>query len=120
MTIGMTAKPSDPRKIVVTNTDVKGRPSMTQVMLPMPMAAPATMGRPGRWDMAMPKAAPMNMPGKVGPPRKAPRDPPYANPLQATSSTKVPTEKEAPFVKSEGSEDWPEKSTSDDGFPVPS
>lgn len=40
-------------------TDVSGSPSITTDIAPMPMASPATMGRPGRWDIAMPPAAPM-------------------------------------------------------------
>ena len=40
------------------------------VIAPMPIAAPATIGRPGRCESAMPPTAPMNMPGKTGPPRK--------------------------------------------------
>ena len=43
---------------------------MVTVMAPMPMATPAIIGRPARWERAIPPAAPMNMAGKVGPPRK--------------------------------------------------
>ena len=54
---------------------------MTTVMAPMPMPTPAIGDNPGRCDSASPKAAPMNMPGKVGPPRKPLSDTPYATPL---------------------------------------
>jgi hypothetical protein len=43
---------------------------MTTDIAPMPVATPATSGNPGRCDMAMPPAAPMNRAGKTGPPRK--------------------------------------------------
>ena len=55
----------------MSSTEVSGRPSIVTAMAPMPMATPAIMGRPARCDSAMPPAAPMNMAGKVGPPRKA-------------------------------------------------
>ena len=70
MTTGMSVRPSAPRKSVVSMTDVSGRPSMAVISAPMPMAAPTIIGRPARCDSAMPPAAPMNSPGKTGPPRK--------------------------------------------------
>ena len=106
--------------MVVISTAVRGRPSMAHVMAPRPMPAPATMGSPGKCDRATPPAAPMNMPGKVGPPRNPLIEAPYANPLQATRSKPPPTENEAVFVSSEGRADWPENNTSDDDFPLPS
>jgi hypothetical protein len=57
--------------MAVNSTDVKGRPSMAQVIAPTPMAAPAIVGSPGRWERATPPTAPRNIPGKVGPPRNA-------------------------------------------------
>ena len=44
--------------------------SAPAVMAPTPMATPAIMGSPGRWDRAIPPTAPMNIAGKIGPPRK--------------------------------------------------
>ena len=62
---------SEARNTIVSSTAVSGSPpSMTTSIAPMPMPTPSMSGRPGRWDRAIPPAAPMNMPGKVGPPRK--------------------------------------------------
>ena len=49
-------------------------------------------GKPGRWDNAMPPAAPMNIAGNVGPPRKDPREIPHAMLLKSTRKMSVPTE----------------------------
>ena len=68
---GMRAISSASRKMAVSSTEVSGRPSIVTAMAPIPMATPAIMGRPARCDRAMPPAAPMNIDGNVGPPRKA-------------------------------------------------
>jgi hypothetical protein len=68
---------SDDRNSRVSSTAVSGSPpSMTTVIAPIPRPTPSIRGRPGRWDRAIPPAAPMNMPGKVGPPRKQLSDTP--------------------------------------------
>ena len=54
---------------MASSTEVSGSRSITALIAPIPMAAPATRGRPGRCDSAMPPAAPRNMAGNVGPPR---------------------------------------------------
>ena len=66
----MRARPSEASSSVASSTEVIGRVSITTLIAPMPMATPAIIGSPGRWDRAMPPAAPMNMAGKTGPPRK--------------------------------------------------
>ena len=66
----MSVTPSAARKSVVSSTEVSGRPSIAVVIAPMPIAAPAIIGSPPRCESAMPPAAPMNSPGKTGPPRK--------------------------------------------------
>ena len=76
---------------------------MATVIAPMPMAAPPIIGRPGRCERAMPPAAPMNMLGKIGPPRKLLSDRPYASPLHTTSSTSAPAVQLAAFSISPGS-----------------
>ena len=45
-------------------------------MAPMPMATPGTKDKPARWEAAMPPAAPMNIEGKTGPPRKLDKESP--------------------------------------------
>jgi hypothetical protein len=45
-------------------------------MAPIPMATPSISGSPGRCDNAMPPAAPRNMAGNTGPPRKLLSDAP--------------------------------------------
>ena len=72
----MTVTPSDPSSSVASSTEVSGRVSITTVIAPMPIATAGTSGSPGRWDSAMPPAVPMNMAGKIGPPRKLLRDTP--------------------------------------------
>ena len=47
-----------------------GSLSITVAMAPMPMATAGTRDSPGRCDAATPMAPPMNMAGKMGPPRK--------------------------------------------------
>ena len=53
-----------------------GSLSITVHMAPIPMATPGTRDMPGRWDAAIPAAAPMNIDGKTGPPRKLDSDMP--------------------------------------------
>ena len=71
ITSGVRAIASACRKMATTSTDVSGKPNMATVIAPMPIATPAIIGRPGRWERAMPPTAPMYMLGKIGPPRKA-------------------------------------------------
>ncbi len=70
MTTGMTASPSLYSNRVANSVEVNGSLSITVHMAPIPMATPGTSDRPGRWDAATPPAAPMNMDGNTGPPRK--------------------------------------------------
>jgi hypothetical protein len=49
---------------------------MTTLIAPMPMATPAAIGNPGSCDSAIPPAAPRNIAGKTGPPRKLASDAP--------------------------------------------
>ena len=72
----MTARPSEASSRVASRTEVSGSLSITTDIAPMPMATPSTSGRPGRCDSATPPAAPRNMAGKVGPPRKLLSDTP--------------------------------------------
>jgi hypothetical protein len=70
ITTGMTVIPSVPRKRVVSSTAVIGSRSIATVIAPIPMATAGTSGNPGRWDRPIPPAAPRNIAGNVGPPRK--------------------------------------------------
>jgi hypothetical protein len=72
----MTASPSSASSSVANRTEVNGNLSSTTDIAPMPMAAPATSGNPGRWDSAIPPAAPRNIAGNTGPPRKLASDTP--------------------------------------------
>src|SRR5207302_10832259 len=58
ITSGMTASPSDSSSSVAISTDVSGSLSITTIMAPIPIAAPATRGRPGACDSATPPAPP--------------------------------------------------------------
>ena len=71
MATGMAARPSVPSSSVASSTAVSGSRRSTAVIAPMPIATAGTRLIPGRWDMAMPPAAPMNIAGNTGPPRKA-------------------------------------------------
>ena len=73
---GVTGTPSEPSSRLASRTEVSGSLSITADIAPMPMATAGTSGSPGRCDMAMPPAAPMNMAGKMGPPRKLLSDAP--------------------------------------------
>ena len=55
---------------MASRVEEKGSLSITVDMAPMPMASPGTSVSPGRWEPAMPAAAPMKRAGKTGPPRK--------------------------------------------------
>jgi len=68
---GVSCTRSEVRKGTVSGTTVSGRRRFGTAMAPMPIATPATIGRPGRWERATPSAAPMNMDGNTGPPRNA-------------------------------------------------
>ncbi len=59
-----------------SSTATSGSCSSAAVIAPMPIAAPAIIGSPGRWDSAIPMVAPMNMPGNTGPPRNELSDSP--------------------------------------------
>jgi hypothetical protein len=87
---GIVATPPLPRKRVVSSTAVIGSCSIPAVIAPIPMAAPAISGRPGRCDSAIPPAAPMNIQGKTGPPRKPASEMEYASALHTTSRTSAP------------------------------
>ncbi len=52
-----------------SSTAVIGMRNAPATIAPTPMAAPATTGNPPTCERAMPPAAPMNMLGKIGPPR---------------------------------------------------
>jgi hypothetical protein len=67
---GVTARASEARSRVASRTEVSGSLSITAHIAPMPMATPGTSGSPGKCDRAIPPAAPRNMLGKTGPPRK--------------------------------------------------
>src|ERR1700677_5081888 len=69
MTTGMTATASERKSRLGRSTAVMGIFNAPATMAPTPMAAPATTGSPPTWERAMPPAAPMNMLGKIGPPR---------------------------------------------------
>jgi hypothetical protein len=91
ITTGITLMPLALKNSVVSRTAVIGSCSIPAVIAPTPIAAPVIIGRPARCDSAIPPAAPMNMPGKVGPPRKLLSAMAYAMPLHTTSSTSAPT-----------------------------
>ena len=71
MTSGITASPSENSSSVASITEVIGSLSMETLIAPIPMATAGTSGRPGAWESSIPPAAPMNMAGNTGPPRKA-------------------------------------------------
>src|SRR5664279_1940084 len=90
MTSGVTASPSESSSSVASRTEVIGSRSIVTHIAPIPMAAAGTTGNPGKWDNAIPPAAPRNIAGKIGPPRNPPNDTPYARPLHTSSTTRVP------------------------------
>ena len=49
MTRGMTSTPSEPIKMVVNRTQLRGKPSMAHIIAPIPIPTPATSGRPAAW-----------------------------------------------------------------------
>ena len=69
ITSGVTVSASDPTSRTASRVEVSGSRSMTVVMAPMPMATAGTRTMPGRCDPATPSAPPMNIAGKIGPPR---------------------------------------------------
>jgi hypothetical protein len=71
MTSGTSATPSDCMNNAVIRTEVNGSPQHHDGHRPDAHGGAGDQGQAGRWDSAMPPAAPMNMPGNVGPPRKA-------------------------------------------------
>jgi len=66
----------------------------------------------------MPAAAPMNIDGKTGPPRKLLSDSAYARLLQSTSRRSAPTDHSPACPTSGPSAVCPEKRTSDELLPV--
>ncbi len=74
ITSGMTASPSLASSSVASSVELNGSRSITVLMAPMPMATPGTRVSPGRWAAAIPAAAPTNIAGKIGPPRKLDRE----------------------------------------------
>lgn len=85
-----------------------GSRSMATHMAPSPIANPDVRSSPGRWDRPMPPTAPTNIEGKTGPPRKPPRESPYASDLQASSTSRVPAEYPALEASSGPRASWPE------------
>ena len=92
MTSGITASPSEPSRSVASITEVSGSPSITTDMAPIPIARPGTSSIPGRCDAAMPPAAPMNIAGNTGPPRKLDSESAYASPLHRMRNSRAPTD----------------------------
>ena len=74
MTTEMTLIPSLANSSVASKVEVIGSRSITVHMAPIPMATPGTNDSPGRWEAATPAAAPMNIDGNTGPPRKLDSD----------------------------------------------
>src|SRR5664280_2194954 len=111
MTSGATLRPSLDMRSVANSVAVMGSLSMTVAMAPMPMATAGTSESPGRWAAATPMAAPMNMDGNTGPPRKPESESPYATDLQATRSTSAPTVQAEGWRTSPGRADCPDSSS---------
>jgi len=70
----VTLKPSLANSRTASSVEVSGNLSITVAMAPIPIATAGTRDSPGRWDPATPMTPPMNMAGKMGPPRNADRD----------------------------------------------
>ena len=111
ITNGMRVTPSDCRNSTVSSTEVSGNRSIVTAIAPIPIATPATIGSPGRWDSATPTAAPMNIAGNVGPPRKLLSEHAYASDFVSTSSNSAPTVHESACWINGASALSPEKST---------
>ena len=76
MTSGVTDSPSAPSNRVASSVEVSGSRSIAAHIAPMPMPMAGARSIPGSPLTAMPSAAPMNIAGKTGPPRKALSDRP--------------------------------------------
>ena len=59
---------------MASSVEVSGSVSITVHIAPMPIATAGTSSSPGRSRAAMPPAAPMNIAGNTGPPRKLESD----------------------------------------------
>ena len=68
--------------------------------------------KPGRCEAIIPAAAPRNIAGKVGPPRKLASEIAHASPLKASSGASAPSDHVPPRRGDPGSWSWPENSTS--------
>ena len=93
---------------------------MTAHIAPIPIPTAGTSSMPGSSAAATPPAAPMNIAGNTGPPRKLDSEIAYASALQSISSSSAPTDQLAALLTTSGSWSWPEKSTSEAGWPVAS
>src|SRR6476659_9550972 len=100
-----------------SRTETRGRPSIDTDIAPMPMPTQAIIERPGSWESRMPSAAPMNMPGNTGPPRKLLSERLYATLLQVRSMIKAPVDHDDALSTRVGMASWPENSTNEDAFP---
>ena len=77
---------------VPTTTALSGSRKIVTMPAAMPTATATVIGNPGRCDIMIPAAAPRNIAGKVGPPRKLPSENAYATPLATSSSASAPSE----------------------------
>src|SRR5215475_7440833 len=71
---------------------------------------------PGRWAASRPAAAPRNMAGKVGPPRKLPSEMLHARPLNRSSNDRVDKGRLGPWLIKELKAFSPENSTRSAGW----
>jgi hypothetical protein len=69
ITTGIACTPSAPSRRVASSVDVNGSVSIVADIAPMPIATAGIIDSPGRCEAAIPPAAPMNIAGKMGPPR---------------------------------------------------
>ena len=93
---------------------------MTAHIAPIPIPTAGTSSMPGSSAAATPPAAPMNIAGNTGPPRKVDSEIAYASALHSISSSSAPTDQLAALLTTSGSWSWPEKSTSEAGWSVAS
>ncbi len=109
-----------PSSRTTSTTLLTGSLSAQVAAAAMPAARPGTTPSPGSGANSTPAAAPRNSAGKIGPPRRLPRQSAYAAPLHSRTAMS------APMPQACGSEArlfitaWPDEATSTGELPVTS
>ncbi len=117
---GTTSVAEPPSRTAASTALVSGSRVWAAPAAARPVARPAAVPKPGRPAHAMPRAAPIRIAGKIGPPRILPSAMPQASALHTTSAISAPTGQDCGSAASAPRVAWPDSAASSGERPVSS